>query len=157
VTNPWRLYKVLKKLVSSLCFLKFASTCGATLRATLQAKRALREALLHAPGLRRGGAALDILSGKKPGKWDDSDAPGAKAGGASALKVNPLLAVLGGGAAGGSGAAAGGGLMSRWQLAKLGAQVEVAKNKPLNFMAAVLQMKLEVGALHSCRIIQFDP
>ena len=33
--------------------------------------------------------------------------------------------------------------MSRWQLAKLGAQVEVAKNKPLNFAAAVLALKLQ--------------
>lgn len=113
--------------------------------ATLQAKRALREALLHAPSLGRGGAALDILAGKKPHKWDDSGAPLASKGGTSAMKLNPLLAKLGGGgggaAAGGSGG--GGGVMSRWQLAKLGAQVEVAKSKPLSLAAAVLQMKFE--------------
>ena len=112
--------------------------------ATLQAKRALREALLHAPGLGRGGAALDILSGKKVSKWDDSGAPAAIKGGSS-MKTNPLLAKLGGGGGGGGDGAAGGGggLMSRWQLAKLGAQVEVAKKKPPSLAAMVLQLKLE--------------
>ena len=33
--------------------------------------------------------------------------------------------------------------MSRWQLAKLGAQVEVAKKKPPSLAALILQLKLE--------------
>lgn len=115
--------------------------------ATLQAKRALREALLHAPGMGRGGAALDILAGRKASKWDNSGAPAAAKGGAEGevMKTNPLLKRLARKSGGPvtEGHRSHGGLMTRWQLAKLGAQVEIAKNRPMDMLAAVRALKLD--------------
>uniref|UniRef100_A0A7S0X414 Polycystin cation channel PKD1/PKD2 domain-containing protein n=1 Tax=Mantoniella antarctica TaxID=81844 RepID=A0A7S0X414_9CHLO len=92
--------------------------------ATLQAKRALREALLHAPGLSRGGASLDAEDA-----LDDGPAALAKSS-----KLMPQEGKVA------STRRAG---MSGWGLAKLVAQVEVEKSKPLSFMAALHAAKLE--------------